>query len=127
MAARILIVDDNPLIITLLREFLAQKHHHVLEAVDGAQAFLLAEKEMPHLIILDVVMPGLYGTTTIKKLREYWRTMKIPIIILSGYPEESVRSIITDGANIRFLKKPVDFKLLDRLIDELLPAGGYTP
>ena len=127
MAAKILVVDDDPFIVTLLREFLTAKHHEVLEADDGAQAFVLAEKEMPHLIILDIVMPGLYGSAAAKKLHEYWRTSKIPIIIFSAYSDELVQPLMKENPKIRFLKKPLDPKALDRLIEELLPAGGYSP
>ena len=127
MVAKILIVDDDLFIIALLRDFLTGKHHQVIEAGDGAQAFQLAEKEMPHLIILDIVMPGLYGSTTTQKLQEYWRTTKIPIIILSGFSDELVRPLMKENPNIRFMRKPVNLKALDQLITELLPAGGYTP
>jgi len=127
MIAKILIVDDDPLIISLLRNYLSKKRHIVLEATDGAQACVLAEKEMPHLIILDIVMPGLYGSSAARKLRDYWRTAKIPIIILTAYSDELVRSLMIENPNIRFMKKPVDFNALGRLIEELLPAGGYVP
>jgi CheY-like chemotaxis protein len=127
MTAKILIVDDDPFIIAILRDFLTGKHHRVLEAIDGAQAFVLAEKEVPHLIILDLVMPGLYGSTTAKMLQDYWRTMKIPIIVLSAYTDELVRPLLKENPNVRFLRKPVDLPALNKLIEELLPAGGYTP
>ena len=127
MAAKILIVDDDPLILELLREFLKKKNHTVVEALDGTQAFLIAEKEMPHLILLDIVMPGLYGSAAALKLRDYWRTTKIPIIILSAYSKDLVKTLLEENVNVRFLNKPIDFAALDRLITELLPPGGYHP
>jgi len=127
MIAKILVVDDDPSIRLLLSSFLRERHHQVLEATDGAQGFAVAEKEVPHLIIMDIVMPGLYGSTAAQKLHDYWRTSKIPIIILSAFSEEPVRALIKENKNIRFMKKPFDIKALYRLVEELLPLGGYTP
>ena len=127
MIAKILVVDDDPAFVVLLRDFLRGKRHFVLDAADGAQAFVLAEKEMPHLIIMDIVMPGLYGSSASKKLQEYWRTSKIPILIISGSTDAPVRELVLSNPLLRFMKKPVDLAALEKNIDELLPHGGYTP
>ena len=109
-----------------LREFLESRHHEVLEASDGAQAFTIAEAEMPHLIIMDVVMPGVYGSTATKRIQDYWRTSEIPIIIMSGTVGQSVLKSLLKRPNVRYLKKPVDLRLLESTIKKLLPEGGYT-
>lgn len=127
MIARILIVDDDAAFRASLRTFLESRHHQVLEASDGSRAFVLAEQEMPHLIIMDIVMPGLYGSAASKKLQDYWRTSHIPIIILSGASHEPVRLLIDTNPNIRFLRKPVDLGALDEAIHALLPKGGILP
>jgi CheY-like chemotaxis protein len=127
MIAKILVVDDQPDIRALIKDFLKSKHHHVLEATDGAQAFAVAEQEVPHLIIMDIVMPGLYGSSASRKLQDYWRTAKIPIIIISGSTDAPVQSLIEKNPNIRFLKKPIDLQTLDKTVHELLPHGGYVP
>ena len=127
MLARILIADDNGEVRGMLKAFLEARKHEVHVADDGAQAFAIAEKVVPHLIIMDVVMPGVYGTTAAKKFQEYWRTAKIPIIIMSGTVDQSVLESLPKGPQIRFLRKPVSLKVLDAAIREMLPMGGYTP
>lgn len=128
MIARILVVDDNPEIRGFLRNYLESRDHQVFEAEDGAQAFAMAEKEMPHLIIMDIVMPdGVYGTSASKKLQSYWRTSTIPIIIMSGASGTPILEFLDNHPNIRFLQKPIDLALLERMIRELLPMGGYLP
>ncbi|MBI3548879.1 MAG: response regulator [Elusimicrobia bacterium] len=127
MIARILVVDDNMEVREQLREYLVSKRHEVLEANDGAEAFAVAEEEVPHLIIMDLVMPGVYGSAATKRLQEYWRTSKIPIIIISGTTEAPVKALMDANENIRFMKKPVDLQLLDSTITELLPRGGFAP
>lgn len=127
MIAKILVVEDDPDTRALLKQFLEEKRHRVLEAEDGARGFVLAEEEMPHLIIMDLVMPGLYGSAASKKLQDYWRTSKIPIIILSAYSDEPVRRLVSENPRMRFMKKPVELPELERAIRELLPMGGYIP
>lgn len=127
MIAKILVVDDNENLRESLKAILAEQGHTVLEAADGAQAFTIAEREMPHIILSDVVMPGVYGTTAAKRLNEFYKTADIPIILMSGSIEQSVLGDLLEQPNIRYLKKPVDPEELQRTIKELLPKGGYTP
>lgn len=126
MIAQILIVDDNEELRASLRDFLSSKGHKILEASDGAQAFTIAEAEMPHLIIMDIVMGGMYGSSATKKLREFWRTSEIPIILMSGSVEQAVLKDLLESPKIRYLKKPFDLKVLEETINEMLPEGGYT-
>lgn len=125
--ARVLLVDDNPDVRGLLKEHLTRQHLEVVEAADGAQAFAMAEAESPHIIITDIVMPGLYGTTAAKLLQEYWRTKEVPIILVSGSVEAGLVKDLLAHPKIRFLKKPVDLSTLDRTMRQLLPQGGYRP
>ena len=59
--ARILIVDDSPTECYKLREILEKHGHHVLEAANGADGVAMARSELPDLVLMDVVMPGLNG------------------------------------------------------------------
>lgn len=126
MIAQILLVEDNDDLRRMLRAYLESKNHRVLEALDGAQAFAIAEAELPHLIIMDIVMPGLYGSSATKQIREYWKTSNIPIILMSGSVDQSVLGDLLSRPNVRYLKKPIDLQVLDDTIKELLPTGGYT-
>jgi len=128
MIASILVVDDSDVIRGMLRVLLEEAHHRVIEATDGAQAFAMAEEHHPHLIIMDVVMPGLYGTTAAKKLHEYRSTANIPIIIFSGTADEKIFEKIglKDDKNIAFLHKPSNAKEILETVRKMLPEGGYT-
>lgn len=127
MIAKILLAEDNEDVRMLLKEHLLKQNLEVVEASDGAQAFTVAEQETPHLIITDIVMPGIYGTTATKLLKEYWRTKEVPIILVSGSIEAGLIQDLLQKPNIRFLKKPLDLPLLDRTLRQLLPQGGYRP
>ena len=129
MIAKILIVDDDANIRTMLRDLLEHNHHEVLEATDGAQAFAMAEKHRPHLIIMDIVMPGLYGTTATKKIHDYKGLKDTPILIFSGSTDQSVIEKVgmrMDEDHLAFLKKPCDAKVILETVRRMLPEGGYT-
>lgn len=86
----ILIVDDNAAVRLVLSEFLSLNYPHieVFQAEDGVEGLTLAETENPDLILLDAKMPYMNGNQMAQKLRAQSRTKNIPIIAISGEPEE---------------------------------------
>ncbi len=84
---RVLIVDDEPAIRLLGRVNLEADGIEVLEAGDGRTALELAAAELPDLILLDVVMPGLDGLEVAERLHEDERTRDIPVVFMSGLDE----------------------------------------
>ncbi len=83
---RILIVDDDLAIVKFLRANLNAEDYQTLTALDGAEALEIIEREMPNLIILDLVMPKVDGFEVLRRLREW---SQIPIIVLSARGDES--------------------------------------
>lgn len=126
MIAEILLTDDDDEVRAALRDFLVSRHFIVREASDGAQAFAMAAEDKPHLIIMDIVMAGVYGSSAAQRLKDFEETKDIPIILVSGSAGEAALRDILQRPNVRFLKKPFELKALEALIHELLPEGGYT-
>ena len=83
---KVLVVDDEQSILTLLQYNLEQAGYDVITAVDGEEALQLAEKEEPHLIVLDLMLPKLDGIEVCKLIRQ--RKMDIPIIMLTAKDDE---------------------------------------
>jgi len=77
---RILIVDDNPLVLKFVQASLQSKDYETLTAMDGAEALQITERELPDLVILDIIMPKVDGFEVCKRLREW---SQIPIIMLT--------------------------------------------
>ncbi len=121
MIAQILVAEDDPNIAALLKDHLESRHHQVILVNDGFQLEQKAAQHRPHLIITDIQMPGAYGTSVLKVLRSDAYTAKIPVILISAHPYEQIRKLIPDEADVHFLKKPLSFEQLDKLIAELLP------
>ena len=126
MILDIVLADDDGDLRKALADWLRSKGNLVREASDGAQAFAMASEDKPHLVIMDVVMTGVYGPTAARKLEEFHGTHGIPVILISGTTGESALKDLLMRPNIRFLRKPVDLKVLEKTMRELLPEGGFT-
>ena len=91
MKTRILIVEDEAPIVTLLRYNLEQDGYEVAEANDGEEALLLAAEQKPDLILLDWMLPLLSGIEVCRRLRRAAETKSVPIIMLTARGEEGDR------------------------------------
>lgn len=114
----ILIVDDNELNITILLNLLSKKYD-VTVALNGTDALeTIDEEEVPHLIILDIVMAGMSGIDVCKKIKSSERTKHIPIIFLtaSHILEDDAYSV---GAN-DFIGKPFNLEELHKKVNNLI-------
>lgn len=105
-AQTVLVVDDEPATVELLTDILTTHRYRVLAANDGHRGVELARAERPHLIVLDLVMPGMTGFDVVHQLREYPESREIPILIFTVKdlsPEErerlrgSVQAVVTKG------------------------------
>src|SRR5438552_1098151 len=81
MPARILVVDDYPVNVILLAEWLAREHYVVSTAADGFQALTIIEAEEPDIVLLDVMMPELDGFEVCKRIKSDPATEHIPVIM----------------------------------------------
>jgi DNA-binding response OmpR family regulator len=100
---RILVVDDELAIIKLLRANLQADGYEVLAAIDGAEALQIVERELPNLIILDIMMPKVDGFEVSRRLREW---SQIPIIILSARSDETDKVECLNLGADDYLSKP---------------------
>ncbi len=116
MSARILVVDDNPLNVKLLAAKLAKDYYFVSTAQDGLEAIEITKKELPDLILLDIMMPNLDGFETCLRLKADPATKHIPIVMVTALSDvkDRVRGLEC-GAN-DFLTKPInDIALMARV------------
>ena len=120
MSYSVLVVDDEPMARTLLRLMLVRAGFEVLEAEDGQQALDKIETAVPHLIILDVMMPGMDGFAVCEALRNRDDTEELPVIMLSAKTDmESVNRGLAAGAT-KYLTKPISPEDLTREVREAL-------
>ena len=126
--ARILMIDDNPDILTMMRLVLERKGgHEVTSIADGIEGLETALRGEHDLLIVDVMMPDISGYEIVQRLREEPATAKMPIIVLSarGQPIDK-RTSETVGADLH-LSKPVDAVELLREVERLLQQRAEGP
>jgi len=111
----ILVVDDEPDVLFLLRLTLEAAGYSVVEAAHGAEALETIQSTRPTLVITDLMMPVMDGRELIRRVRAEPETADLPIMLLSANPDQSV------GAD-RVMRKPFNPRDLTRVIDELV--GG---
>lgn len=102
----ILVVEDQPSLRELVRKILQQKGYRVLEAPDGAEAVRVAETTARpiHLVITDVVMPGMNARAMAKRIRELWPTVRV--LFMSGYHDDDIMLRSLANTEVDFLQKP---------------------
>ena len=112
MAARVLVVDDDPVTVELLQEFLSAKGYEVITAGDGAEGLRRVKEERPHLILLDVQMPKMDGLEVLRRLREIDK--EVSVIMVTGVNEEAIgRKAMALGA-FDYIVKPLDLPYLEQ-------------
>jgi CheY-like chemotaxis protein len=105
---RILICDDDPVILRLLEVNLEMEGYSVLTARHGEEAYELASQEAPDLIILDIMMPRWDGYETCRRLKETEVTKDIPVIFLSAKAQQSDIEKGKSFGVAEYLTKPFD-------------------
>jgi len=109
-APKIMLVDDDPDLVEMFKDFLEPCHYRVITAYNGEEAIKRAVKEIPDLIILDIVMPRMNGYEVIGWLKGNKETCNIPIIILTGYGLDKYRLDKFGSKVIPALHKPVSME-----------------
>ncbi len=101
--ARVLVVDDEPQVLRLLRTALGERGYDVSVAASGEEALATIERRLPDVIVLDVVMPGMSGLEVCRAVRE---RSSVPIIVLSARGEERDKVAALDLGADDYLTKP---------------------
>lgn len=106
MNPQILIVEDEPPLVELIRYNLEKEGFGTSVAMDGEEAMLLVEEEQPDVILLDWMLPNLSGIEICRRLRERKATKSVPIIMLTARGEESDRIRGLDSGADDYMVKP---------------------
>ncbi len=124
---RILVVDDEPDIVELIKHNLLREHYEVVTAADGAKALAEVRRRAPDLVVLDLMMPGIDGLEVCRHMKGDPRTAHIPIVMLTAKGEEADAVIgLAQGAD-DYVRKPFGVKeLVARIGARLRTARGAT-
>ena len=123
MAKVILIVEDEPKSLKLIRDLLQASGYKTVEATDGEQGIELAKSKKPDLILMDIMMPKVDGYTACREIKMDKATKAIPVVMLTSVDYELNKELSRDmGAN-GYMTKPVDRQELLDVISRFLPTS----
>jgi len=120
MKEKILIVEDNPRNMRLLKVTLRAKDYTLLEATDGGEALDMAVREQPDLIIMDIQLPKVTGLAVTRRLREIPEFRHIPIIAITAYAMKGDREQVIKAGCDAYLPKPINTRELPGMIAAML-------
>jgi CheY-like chemotaxis protein len=107
MSTTVLVVEDNPLNLKLVRDVLGHAGYRVLEAGDAERGIALARSESPDLILMDVQLPGIDGIEALGRLRADAETAGIPVVALTALAMKEDRERCLAAGFDGYLEKPV--------------------
>ncbi len=125
--ARILVVDDEADILSVLVYHLSRDGYRVTTAVNGAGALASAASEGPDLILLDIMLPGMDGYEVLQRLRNDERTRAIPVILLTARREEEERVRGFETGADDYITKPFSARELTLRVGALLRRAKAEP
>lgn len=117
---RLLLIDDDPNLILLVKDYLEFRGYEVIAAGNGLEALESLKQKLPDLIVCDVMMPEMDGYTFVQHIREDSRTNWIPVLFLSakGQSQDRVKGLNT-GADV-YMSKPFEPEELVAQVESLL-------
>ena len=117
----ILVVEDYEDTSLAMRLALERRGYHIVEASDGARAVEAAERDRPHVILIDLNLPVLDGFAAAERIRSNPELDDTVIVAVTAHQDQELRArALAAGCNA-FVSKPVDFDWLQDLISNLLP------
>ena len=123
--AKILIVEDDPLMSRMYQKIFTFENYEVEMAGDGQEGLDKARESLPTLVLLDVMMPKLNGLQVLEKLKEDPKTKAVPVVMLTNLAgQQDAESALAKGAIKYIIKSEHDPKEVADMVKEIL--AGYT-
>ena len=119
----ILIVEDNPRNMKLVRDVLQVKGHSTLEATTGEDGIVLAKERMPDLVLMDIQLPGMNGIQALGQLRAEPATARIPVIAVTASVMQQDRKLITEAGFDGYIGKPINLAEFLETVNAQLAKG----
>ena len=122
---RILVVEDNELNLKLVRDVLSHAGHQVVEARSGEQGVELATECRPDLILMDLQLPGIDGTETLRQLRASPLTQEVPVVAVTAFAMREDRERAARSGFDGYVEKPYSARELPAQVLGFLSGGRH--
>ena len=117
---RILVVEDNPLNLKLVRVVLQPAGYDVIEAQSGEEALRVAQEDPPDLVLMDLQLPGIDGTETLHRLRQGPLARNVPVVAVTAFAMAEDRERAAQAGFDGFVEKPISVRDLPGQIEAFL-------
>ena len=121
---KILVIEDNPANMKLASSLLRTKGYQVLEASNASSGIMLAEQQLPDLILMDIQLPGMDGLAATGLLKSKPETKCIPIIALTAFAMQGDEKKMLAAGCDGYISKPIRYKEFLAMIETFLGKGG---
>jgi len=121
---KILIIEDNPVNMELATDLLEVAGYEVFQAPDAESGIALARADSPHLILMDVGLPGMDGLTAAGVLRGDAATQHIPIVILTAHAMKGDEEKALASGCAGYITKPIDTRHFSKTVAEFITRGN---
>jgi two-component system, cell cycle response regulator DivK len=120
---RILVVEDNPKNLKLVRDVLSYSGYEVIEATCGEDGVRLAREERPDLILMDLQLPGIDGAEALRQIRET-KEHRVPVVAVTAFAMNEDRARAFDSGFDGYVEKPISVRALPQQVRDFLELGG---
>ncbi|MEO8141696.1 MAG: response regulator transcription factor [Sphingomicrobium sp.] len=124
--ARIILVDDDPVIGQMVAAAMLQAGHAIGWIEDGQGALAVMRARPPHLAIIDCAMPGMSGVELVRAMRADGQLCRVPVVMLTARTSENDEALAYNAGAYDYLRKPVDLDQLIGRVDALLFQASKT-
>jgi two-component system cell cycle response regulator DivK len=120
LSRKILVVEDNPLNLKLVRDVLEFAGYHVVAASSGEEGLCAAEDDPPDLVLMDLQLPGIDGTETLRKLRQGALGRDVPVVAVSAFAMAEDRERAALAGFDGYVEKPINVRDLPGQIEAFM-------
>jgi two-component system cell cycle response regulator DivK len=124
--SRILVVEDNPKNLKLVRDVLTYCGYEVIEATTGEDGVRLAGEMAPDLILMDLQLPGIDGAEALRRIRVGERNPQVPVVAVTAFAMNDDRDRAFDSGFNGYVEKPISVRGLSQQVEDFLKLGGTS-
>jgi len=124
-AGSLLLIDDEPQVVDMLRDYFGEQGYSVMSALNGRDALVLASLTRPDAVLLDIRMPEMQGPDVLRELRAM--DDSITVVMLSGTDDESLARELLQAGAFDYVRKPFLFDNLDTIVRLAVLLGKREP
>jgi two-component system, cell cycle response regulator DivK len=119
---RVLVVEDNPKNLKLVRDVLTYSGFEVIEAMSGEDGVRLAEETTPDLVLMDLQLPGIDGAEALRRIRTTGN--RVPVVAVTAFAMDNDRVRAFEAGFDGYVEKPISVTALSQQVSDFLELGG---